>query len=141
MADIAIRSPFAEMRRALDRMWEDMPSFGNGVDEGMLALDIAETPDEILVKASLPGFKADEIDVRVDNGVLSIKADHTEEKEERGEHYYRRERHMGSLSRRVALPGIVSDADVQAELEDGVLKLHVPRREEAKPKRIEVKTG
>ena len=77
--------------------------------------------------------------MQVHEGVLSIKAEHTDEKEERGERFYRRERRIGSVSRRIALPGVVHDAQVDAELKDGVLTLSIPLPEKAKPKQIEIR--
>ena len=87
----------------------------------------------------MPGFAKDEIDVNVNEGVLAIKGQHSEEHEESGERFYRRERSYGAVSRRIALPGIVADADVSAELKSGVLTLHIPLPETAKPKQIEIK--
>jgi HSP20 family protein len=107
-------------------------------DEGMLPLDIAEGDGELIVTASLPGFKKEDIDVQIHDGVLSIKAEQTEEKETRDEHYQRRERRIGSLSRRVALPGEVSEDNAQAELTDGVLTLRIPQAEAAKPRQIPI---
>lgn len=109
-----------------------------GLDEGSLELDVLEQDGKVIVKASLPGFKKEDIDVQVHEGVLSIKAERSEEHEEKDAKFYRRERSWGSVARRVALPGIVEDADVQAELKDGVLTLTVPVPQKAQPKQIEI---
>ena len=71
--------------------------------------------------------------------MLSINAKHVEESETTDEHYYRRERRGGSVSRRIALPGVVRDAEVNAELADGVLTLTIPLPEKALPKQIEIR--
>ena len=140
MFDIIRRTP-------LDRSFQDLvefvagdPFFRNvGTDtEGTLALDVAEGDGEIIVRASLPGFDKDDIDVQIHNGVLSIKAEHTEEKETKDERYYRKERRVGSVSRRIALPGVVSETSANAELKDGVLTLRIPQAEVARPKQIPI---
>jgi HSP20 family protein len=113
----------------------------NGWDEGTLPVDIAESEGKLLVKASLPGFAKDDIDVQVNEGVLSIKAEHSDETETKNEKFYRRERRYGSVSRRIALPGIVHDAPVDAQLKDGVLTLAIEVPEKAKPKQIEIKAS
>lgn len=148
MADIIRRDPFGlntNFRHAMERFFED-PFFrgpmGFMSEEGTLALDISESTEDgkkaIVVKADLPGFKKEEVDVQMHDGVLSISARHTEEHEEHDDRFYRRERSWGALTRRVALPGIVKDAPVEANLKDGVLKLRIPLPEEAGPKQIEI---
>lgn len=148
MADIVRRDPFdglglPGLRQMMDRLFDDSffrsPTFGTW-DEGTLAVDISEADHELVVRASLPGFKKEEIEVQVDEGVLSINAKHSEEKEEKGETFYRRERRSGSVSRRIALPGVIHDAPVDATLADGVLTLRLKVPEAARPKQIEIKT-
>ncbi|MGE3855437.1 MAG: Hsp20/alpha crystallin family protein [Dehalococcoidia bacterium] len=150
MADIIRRDPFglnSNFRQAMERFFDD-PFFrtpmGFMSEEGTLALDISEAADAdgkkaIVVKADLPGFKKEEVDVQMHDGVLSISARHGEEHEEKTDRYYRRERSWGALTRRVALPGIVKDAPVEASLKDGVLSLRIPLPEQAGPKQIEIK--
>lgn len=145
MSDIVLRSPFADLNTRLSRLFDDswmrslLPS---DLEDGALAVDVSESDREVTVRASVPGYSDKEIEVNLDAGVLSIKAHHEEEKEERDERYYRRERFSGSLNRRIALPGVVSDAtDVQAELDKGVLTVHIPKSEKAQPRKIEVKSA
>jgi HSP20 family protein len=148
VADIVVRDPFdidgglAGMRRAMRRMFEDAPWTGTPAAwfEEPLPVDIAEVNGNLKVEASLPGFGKDEIDVELSDGVLTIKAHHEEEEEQKEANYYRRERRLGAVSRRIDLPGRVSDdAKVEDELKDGVLVLTVPIPIEAKAKRIAVK--
>ena len=89
----------------------------------------------------MPGLSREDIDVQVHEGVLAITAKHDEEHEDKGERYYHRERHWGAVSRRIALPGVVRDAQVDAELKDGVLTLTIPTPEQARPKQIEIKSA
>lgn len=151
--DLVRRDPLmTPFRQVMDRFFDD-PFFRSALsmrgalpggvegDEGSLALDVYEQDGHLIVEASLPGFRKDEIDVQVHDGILSIKAQRSEEHEEGkpGGRYYRRERSWGSVSRRVALPGIVQDEDVDAELKNGVLRLSIPLPVKPSPKQIEIK--
>ena len=106
-----------------------------------LPIDISEVDSDTIVRASVPGFSAEEIDVTVEDGVLTISAKHDEPSEKSDEHYYRRERRTGSVSRRIALPRNTPDVEVAAELADGVLTLTVPTPGKQKPKQIEIKSS
>jgi HSP20 family protein len=148
MADIVRRDPFdlfgsGGLRQMMDRLFDDSfaRSAVGGWDEGTLAVDISEKDHELVVRASVPGFKKEDIDVQVHDGVLSINAKHSEESEEKGETYYRRERRFGSVSRRIALPGVVHDAPVEAGLREGVLTLRIKVPEASRPKQIEIKSA
>jgi HSP20 family protein len=132
---------FPSMRQLMDRFFDE-PFFRaptRGADDGTLDVDISEKDHQLIVRASVPGFKKEDIEVQVHQGVLSINAKHNEETEEKGETFYRKERRYGSVSRRIALPGIVQDAPVDAELKDGVLTLRIQVPEQARPKQIEIK--
>jgi HSP20 family molecular chaperone IbpA len=127
--DIVRHDQFMNLRQTMGRLF----------DEGTLPVDISEQEGELLVKASLTWFEAEDIVVQVDESVLSIKAKHSEEHKEHGERFCRRERSFGSVCRRIALSGIVHDAEVETELKNGVPALHIPLPE--KPKQIEIKNG
>ncbi len=117
------------------------PSWINGsaaIDEGALALDVSESDSEVIVRASLPGFKKSDVEVEVHDGVLTIKATRDEQSEESNERYYRRERRSGSLSRRVALPGAVDNGKATATMTDGVLEVRVARSAEAQPRKLSI---
>lgn len=141
MLELIRRDPVHNSMRDLMNFISRDPFFtaGEGGEEGNLALDVSENENEVLVRASLPGFKKDQVDVNIHNGVLSIKAERTEEEETKNEKFYRRERRFGSVSRRIALPGVVSEAQANAEMTDGVLTIRIPKSEVARPKRISVK--
>ncbi|MSQ29593.1 MAG: Hsp20/alpha crystallin family protein [Dehalococcoidia bacterium] len=140
MASITLRDPFGvsgNFRQAMKRFSEDpllRSPFSLLSEEGILALDISEDQEEIIVTADLPGFKKEEIDVQIHDGILSIRAQRSEEHEGKSDDYYRRERSWGSVSRRVALPGVVKDAAAEATLKDGVLTLRIPVPEQSGPK-------
>jgi len=141
MAYIVRYDPFNTLRQTMDRLFDDslFRAPGRFSDEGALPVDISETDANLTVRASMPGFEPDEIDVNVNEGVLSTKGQHAEVQEEEGERFYRRERSTGAVSRRIGLPSIVADSDVDAEFKGGVLTLRMPIPEQAKPKQIEIK--
>ncbi len=146
MADFVPRDmfDFDRMRKRMNRMFEEtrLPMPWLLEEEGALTLDIYEDTKagEVVVKASLPGFQRDDVQVAVENGILSITAQHVEEEEEQSKdrRYYRRERRMGSVNRRVALPGVVQDNAAKAEMKDGVLTVRLPLAASAKPKQITI---
>lgn len=108
------------------------------IDEGTLAVDISEDEKTVIVRASLPGFNKEDIDVEIHDGVLSIKAERSEETEQKGETFYRRERRYGAVSRRVALPSVVIEGETIADLKDGVLTLRIPKSQKAMPKKVRI---
>ena len=141
--------PFNEMvslRDAMSRLFEDSfirPGAWPTSFEGTawtLPLDVIETKDDIIVKASVPGLKPEEIDISVTGGTLTIKGEtKSEQKVEEGS-YIRQERRYGSFQRTITLPADVVADKAKAEFESGVLTLTLPKAEEAKPKTIKVKT-
>lgn len=146
MADLIRWEPFRDMmtlRQAMDRLFEDSfvrpAGFGN-VSVPEVALDVKETEADVVVKAELPGVKPEDVDVSVSEGVLTIKGENKEEKEEKETNYYRRERRYGSFSRSISLPAAVNADRADAVFENGVLSLTLPKAEEARPKQIKVKT-
>jgi HSP20 family protein len=111
------------------------------LEEGTLPVDLSEDEKSVIVRASVPGFKKEDVEVEVEDGIVTINAKHTEEHEEKDERFYRKERSVSSLSRRVALPTAVIEKDARAELKDGVLIVRVPKTVKAQPKRIEIREG
>jgi HSP20 family protein len=105
------------------------------------AVDIAETPEEFLIKAELPEVKKEDVKVTVENGVLRIEGERRQEKEEKTKKFHRIERAYGSFVRTFVVPDNIDEAKVSAEFKDGVLNVHLPKTEKAKHKAIEVKVG
>lgn len=103
-------------------------------------VDVQDRESDILVRAELPGVKKDDLDISVSEGSVTLKAETRHEKEEgeEGGDYYRREITAGSFARTIALPGDVDADNAKARFEDGVLELTLPKREQAKRKRIQV---
>lgn len=103
------------------------------------SVDISEDDKEWLVKADLPEIKREDVKVTVENGVLTISGERKFEKEEKDKKYHRIERSYGNFVRSFTLPDAADGSKVNAEFKDGVLKVHLPKAEKAKPKAVEVK--
>jgi HSP20 family protein len=101
-------------------------------------VDIYETENELVVKAELPDFQDKDIDVRIANNTLTIRGERKFEKDVKEENYLRIERAYGSFMRSFSLPNTVSSENIRADYRNGVLTLHMAKREESKPKQIKV---
>jgi HSP20 family protein len=106
-----------------------------------LALDVIENEDEYLVRASLPGLNPDDLEITYINNALTIKGEVKGENEVKESRYHLRERRYGSFARSILLPSNVSAEKIEAKYENGVLTLKLPKAEEAKPKKIDVKSS
>jgi HSP20 family protein len=104
------------------------------------SLDLAETDHAIEARLDLPGVDPKEIDIQINANMLTVSGQRKEEKEEKGKTYHRVERRAGSFSRSVSLPCPVKEEAVEAKCGDGVLTITMPKTEEAKSRKIAVKT-
>src|SRR3984893_2168281 len=105
------------------------------------AVDIYENEQELVVKADLPDIDPKDLDIRVENNILSIRGERKFEKKVNEENYLRVERAYGSFSRSFSLANTVNPDGIKADYQNGVLTLNVPKREETKPKQIKVNVG
>ena len=105
------------------------------------AVDIYETEQELVVKADLPDIDPKDLDIRVENNVLTIRGERKFEKKVNEDNYLRVERSYGSFARSFTLANTVNSEAIKAEYNNGVLTLTIPKREEAKPKQIKVNVG
>jgi HSP20 family protein len=105
------------------------------------AVDIQETDNEYLVKAELPEVKKEDVKVTVENGILTIQGERKLEKEEKGRKYHRLERSYGTFLRTFTVPLDADETKVAADFKEGLLKVHIPKTEKARPKAIEVKVS
>lgn len=105
------------------------------------AVNIVEREGELLLTAELPGMRRQDIDIALENNVLTIRGEKREEHEEKEEKEYLYERSYGSFSRAFTLPRTVDPDQIRAEFQDGVLKVHMPKTEESKGRRIQVGGG
>ena len=110
----------------------------NGTGASFLPVDIKRTDNAILVEASVPGYKPDEVNVTVDRGVLTISARRETSEENRSGEYLRQERRFGSLYRQITLGEGVDGERAQADFKDGVLTVTIPLVSKPEPKRIPV---
>jgi len=104
------------------------------------AMDIAERDDAIVVKAELPGMKADDLNISVQGNALTISGEKKDETEDKKEHYYHVERRYGSFQRAVMLPTEVDVDRIEAQHRDGVLTITLPKSETARPRQIKIKS-
>lgn len=127
--------------RMMDRFLGDWgwPALGGQAAWGP-ALDIAERDDAVVVKAELPGMKADDVNVSVQGNVLTINGEKKQETEDKQENYYHVERRYGNFQRSVMLPSEVDVDRIEAQHRDGVLTITLPKTETAKPRQIKVKS-
>jgi len=140
--------PFRELdsfRSQMNRLIDDSFGPAKGGDDSMLSrgwapkVDIFEDQDNITVTAELPGMEQKDVEVRIEDATLIIKGERKLEHEEKKDNYHRIERSYGSFSRSFSLPTNLALDKVEAKMDKGVLKVMLPRKEEAKPKQIEVK--
>lgn len=137
---------FGRMERDMEKLFgRQLLLSGSDEEETMAAVqwapavDVSEDDKEYLVKAELPELKKEDVKINVENHTLTISGERRAEKEEKGKRYHRIERSFGSFQRRFAIPEGIDSSKVAAEFKDGLLLVHLPKDEKAKPKAIEVK--
>lgn len=104
-------------------------------------VDISETRDDIIVNAEVPGMKKDDIKIIIQDNVLTLKGEKQKEKEEKDKSYHRVERSYGSFERSFSLPVSIQVDKIKANYKEGVLTIHLPKAEEAKPKEVTVQVS
>ena len=137
--------PFAEMRsmeNAMNRMWRGLgqrPAESNGGEHWHIPLDVVEESDDLVVHASLPGIEPGDIEVNVEDGVLTIGGKTSTESETQRGDYLLRERRSGSYHRALRLPDSVDEAKAESSYGRGVLTVRFAKQEAKKARRLEVK--
>jgi HSP20 family protein len=140
MAEMTVWRPFAdfgELRQRFDQMVRDMGVGGEG--NWAPSVDVIRKNGTMVLRADLPGIKPDEVKITVEDDVLTVSGEHSEESEEKGEDYMRRERRRGSFSRSMSLPGGVRAEDIEATTENGVLEVTIPLPQAEKKEPVEIK--
>jgi HSP20 family protein len=136
-----------EMEKRLSTMWGRPPAKDEGGKEAMTVaewaplVDISEDDKEYLIKAELPDVKKENVKISIQDDVVSISGERKYEKEEKGKKYHRVERSYGTFMRSFMLPEDADGSKITAEYKDGVLQVHLPKSEKAKPKTIDVKVS
>jgi HSP20 family protein len=138
--------PFREMlaiRNTMERLLDSAVTGTSTLQPATLglALDVAESENEYVVKASLPGIYLNDLEITYTNNTLTIKGEVREEQELEEVRYHLRERSYGSFARSITLPAGVESDKIEANYEAGVLTIRVPKAEEIKPKKIAIKAG
>ena len=149
MTVIARWDPFREFSTLQDRMNRLFrESYGpEGRDESLTTsqfappVDVYEDEHNVVLKVEVPGIDEKDVDVRVENNVLTVHGERKVEKEEKEENFRRIERQYGSFTRTFTLPSTVDAERIQADYDKGILKIVLPKKAEAKPKQIKVNVG
>lgn len=142
MATLVRWEPFRE----LASLQSELSRYVNGLVEGngrtmqswVPALDVWENESELVYAFDLPGVPEEAIQIEVADDMLTVSAERTREEEQSNDRYYRFERRFGSFSRAVGLPQGVDESKISATYKDGVVEIHVPKPEEAKPRKIQL---
>ncbi len=133
----------SSFRREMDRLWDrvlgEKHFAGKFAEEWAPSVDISETKDDFVVKAELPGLDAEDVNVSISGDILTIKGEKKKETEDKDEHHHYIERYAGSFQRVFQLPSDVKGDEIEATFDKGVLKITLPKVEEAKKKEIEIK--
>ena len=127
-----MRSLRHEINSLFDRVWEDWPQMARGVGDFNPSLDLTEEQDEYLITAEIPGVEKEDLDISLDNRMLTIRGEKKEERKEEKEGRTYHERRFGRFQRSVPLPSEVEEEKIKADLHDGVLRIRLPKSEEAK---------
>ena len=124
-----------------DRMFGDwtVPSLWSEERVVVPAFDISETEKEYVISGEIPGIEPNDLEVTLNDGILTVKGEKKQESEEKEENYHRVERHYGSFQRSFRLPENIKRDDLDASYKDGILKLTLPKSEQSEVKKIEVK--
>ncbi len=146
MSNLIRWEPAREMmtlREAMDRLFDDAftrPLSLTGSNWSIPAVDMYQTDNEVVVKAALPGIKADEVQINVTGEVLTIKGEARQDSETKEKAYHIREQRWGAFERSIVLPTEVVADKSKADFENGVLTITLPKADEVKPKTINIKT-
>jgi HSP20 family protein len=131
-----------EMNRLFNTFF-DAPAHGNGIAarRWVPAMDLVENEQEFVLRADLPGLSEKDVNIELDDNVLTVSGERKSEHEERKEGYYRVERSSGSFSRSLTLPEGVDPEGVKANFDRGVLEIRIPKPEQRKPRKVAISVG
>lgn len=124
-----------------DRLFDTSLSNVNAPSNWGLAIDVIENEDAYMVKATVPGINVDDLDLTLEDNVLTLSGEIKSDEESENGQYHVRERRYGSFSRRVRFPVAVNSDNIEATYDNGILTLNVPKAEEVKPRKIQVKVS
>ncbi len=133
----------SEMNRLFNTLF-DAPAPGNGggaIRRWIPAMDLVETDEDFVLRADLPGLSEGDVNIELEDNVLTVSGERKSEHEERKEGYYRVERASGSFSRSLTLPEGVNPEGIKASFDRGVLEVRIPKPEERKPRKVAISVG
>ncbi|MGH2983314.1 MAG: Hsp20/alpha crystallin family protein [Solirubrobacterales bacterium] len=130
-----------DMNRLFDRFFGAPTGNSTAERRWIPAVDLAETDDSLVLRADLPGISEDDVEIEVRDGVLTISGERKSEHEEKGEGFHRVERSFGRFSRALNLPEGIDPDKVEANFDNGVLEVRVPKPEETQPTRVQIGKG
>jgi len=146
MSNLTRWEPMRDMvtlRDAMDRLFDEAftrPWFSDGGSGmGMPAVDLYQTDDDVIVKVAVPGMKPEDVQISVTGDTLTVKGEIRQENDSKEKAYHIREQRWGSFERTITLPTAVRSDKAQAEFENGILNVTLPKAEDVKPKTITVK--
>jgi HSP20 family protein len=144
MSNLIRWEPAREMmtlREAMDHLFNDAFTRPLSIERNwsVPAIDMYQTDDEIVVKAAMPGIKADEVQLNINGDTLTLRSEIKQEEEKKEKTWHIREQRWGAFERSVVLPTAVIAEKAKAEFENGVLTITLPKAEEVKPKTITIK--
>jgi HSP20 family protein len=131
-------SPFFDPFDKMDEFFKDMPSVAVPKQGLIPPIDMYDTKDAVVVETVLPGADPQKVSVEIENGILTIKGSSERRTEVDEKDYYRKEIRAGQVFRQVSLPARIEESKAQANFENGVLKVVIPKSPEANPKSIKI---
>jgi HSP20 family protein len=141
--EVELSDPFRPIDQLFDEMWRNWPNrfFEGDTTRPFLrpAMDVVENEDNITVRVDLPGLSGDDVQVEMEDNVLTIRGEIGDTIEKEGERYHYRERYSGSFQRSLRLPNTIDANKVDASFDNGVLNIVLPKLPQAQPKKIDIK--
>jgi HSP20 family protein len=141
--EVELSDPFRPIDQLFDEMWRNWPSrfFDGDTTRPFLrpAMDVVENENNITVRVDLPGLNKDDVHVEMEDNVLTIRGDIGDTIEKEGERYHYRERYSGSFQRSLRLPNGIDADRIDANFDNGVLNIVLPKLPQAQPKKIDIK--
>lgn len=144
MANLSRWEPVSEimtLREAMNQLFND--AYTRPMSSGSMsvrpAIDLYQDNDNVVVKAAMPGLKAEDVEISITGDVLTLRGEYKQESEKKEATYHMREQHYGSFERAIQLPTDVQCDKAQADFEDGILSITLPKAERVKPRKIDIK--
>jgi HSP20 family protein len=131
----------SEMNRVFDAFFDGRPGNGGTARRWVPAMDLVEDKDNLVLRADLPGLTEDDVNIEVKDGMLTISGERKTKEKKEEEGYYRVERAFGTFSRSLTLPDGIDPEQVNADFDNGVLEVRIPKPEERKPHRVAIGKG